>query len=149
MDIVTAVKTIVGLGLLTLGGDLLVRGARSLAKSIGISSLVVGLTVVAFGTSAPELAVSVDAALTGRADIALGNVVGSNIFNVLGILGLCALILPLSVNTQLLRPDAPIMVGVSLILLALAQDGSVSRVEGLGLFTGLVIYTTILERVTK
>ena len=105
-----------GLILLTGGAELLVRGAARLAAIVGISPLVIGLTVVAYGTSAPELAVTLGAALSGRADIALGNVVGSNIFNVLFILGLCALILPLRVAQQLVQLDVPIMIGASLLL---------------------------------
>ena len=99
------------------------RGASKLALSFGISPLVVGLTIVAFGTSAPEVAVSVGAVLDGKTDIAIGNVVGSNIFNVLFILGLSALITPLVVNIQLIRQEVPIMIGASLLLLVLALDG--------------------------
>jgi hypothetical protein len=102
-------------------------GARRVAAGgggVGISPLVVGLTVVAFGTSAPELAVSVQSALTGEADVALGNVVGSNIFNVLLILGLSALVAPLVVAQQLVRLDVPLMIGASVLLLVLALDGS-------------------------
>jgi cation:H+ antiporter len=108
-----------GLVLLVLGANALVRGASKLALSFGISPLVVGLTIVAFGTSAPEVAVSVGAVLDGNADIAIGNVVGSNIFNVLFILGVSALITPLVVNIQLIRQEVPIMLGASLLLLAL------------------------------
>ncbi len=108
---------IAGLAALILGADVLVRGASRLALSLGISPLVVGLTVVAFGTSAPEVAVSVGAVLDGKTDLALGNVVGSNIFNVLFILGLSALIVPLVVNLQLIRQEVPIMLGASLLLL--------------------------------
>ena len=108
---------------LVLGAELLVRGASKLALSFGISPLVVGLTIVAFGTSAPEMAVSVGAVLDGQTDIAIGNVVGSNIFNVLFILGLSALITPLVVNIQLIRQEVPIMIGACLLLLALGLDG--------------------------
>ena len=101
----TAALMIAGLVLLVIGGEMLVRGASKLAVSIGISPLVVGLTVVSFGTSSPELAVSVQAALTGQVDIAMGNVVGSNIFNVLFILGLAALITPLVVSSQIIRQE--------------------------------------------
>ena len=105
-----------GLIALVAGASLLVRGASKIALSFGVSPLVVGLTIVAFGTSAPELAVSVGAALDGKADIAMGNVVGSNIFNVLFILGVSALITPLVVNVQLIRQEVPIMIGASLLL---------------------------------
>lgn len=133
-----------GLMLLILGGELLVRGASKLAISIGISPLAVGLTVVAFGTSAPEMAVSFQAAFSGQVDLALGNVVGSNIFNVLFILGLTALITPLVVNGQMIRQEVPIMIGASLLLLAVALDGSISRGEGAIFFALLVLYTVFL-----
>jgi cation:H+ antiporter len=115
-----------GLAALVVGADLLVRGASKLALGFGISPLVVGLTIVAFGTSAPEMAVSVGAVLEGKTDIAIGNVVGSNVFNVLFILGLSALIVPLVVNVQLIRQEVPIMIGASLLLLLLGLDGRVS-----------------------
>jgi len=109
MDIVFFV---LGLATLVGGAELLVRGASRLSLSFGISPLVVGLTVVAFGTSAPELAVSVQSAMTDRADIALGNVVGSNIMNILLILGASALIVPLVVASQLIRQEVPVMIGL-------------------------------------
>jgi len=133
-----------GLAALVLGANLLVRGASKLALSFGISPLVVGLTVVAFGTSAPEVAVSVGAALEGQTDIALGNVVGSNIFNVLFILGVSALITPLVVNVQLIRQEVPIMIGASLLLLALSLDGTLGVVDGAVLFALLIAYTLFL-----
>ncbi len=133
-----------GLVALVIGAELLVRGASKLALSFGISPLVVGLTIVAFGTSAPELAVSVGAVLDGRTDIAIGNVVGSNIFNVLFILGLSALIVPLVVNVQLIRQEVPIMVGASVLLLALGLDGSLNWIDGALLFGLMVAYTVFL-----
>jgi cation:H+ antiporter len=133
-----------GLVLLVLGANLLVRGASKLALSFGISPLVVGLTIVAFGTSAPEVAVSVGAVLKGQTDIAIGNVVGSNIFNVLFILGVSALIVPLVVNIQLIRQEVPIMIGASLLLLALGLDGNLSFFDGAFLFGLLVAYTVFL-----
>jgi cation:H+ antiporter len=131
---------IVGLVILTVGAEMLVRGASGIAARLGISPLIIGLTVVAFGTSAPELAVSVSSALSGQADIALGNVLGSNIFNVLFILGLSALIIPLTVARQLVRVDVPIMVGVSVLVLILGLDGSIGRWNGAFLFAGLLAY---------
>jgi cation:H+ antiporter len=128
---------------LILGAELLVRGASKLALSFGISPLVVGLTIVAFGTSAPEVAVSVGAVLDGKSDIAIGNVVGSNIFNVLFILGLSALIVPLVVNIQLIRQEVPIMIGASL-LLAMTLDGNLSVWNGALLFALLISYTIFL-----
>jgi cation:H+ antiporter len=133
-----------GLTALVLGANLLVRGASKLALSFGISPLVVGLTVVAFGTSAPEVAVSVGAVLNGQTDIALGNVVGSNIFNVLFILGVSALIVPLVVNVQLIRQEVPIMIGASLLLLALSLDGKLGLIDGALLFALLIAYTVFL-----
>ena len=133
-----------GLILLVVGANTLVRGASKLALSFGISPLVVGLTIVAFGTSAPEVAVSVGAVLDGKTDIAIGNVVGSNIFNVLFILGISALIAPLVVNVQLIRQEVPIMLGASLLLLALSLDGQLSFLDGGFLFALLVAYTVFL-----
>jgi cation:H+ antiporter len=109
MNPITIVLLVAGLVLLVSGVELLVKGASGLAIAAGISPLVVGLTVVALGTSTPELAVSISAALNGKPDIALGNVVGSNIANVLLILGLSAVIAPLVVSRQLVRLDAPVM----------------------------------------
>lgn len=133
-----------GLILLVAGASTLVRGASKLALSVGISPLVVGLTIVAFGTSAPEIAVSVGAVLEGTTDIAIGNVVGSNIFNVLFILGISALIAPLVVNSQLIRQEVPIMLGASLLLLALSLDGRLSFLDGGFLFALLLAYTVFL-----
>ncbi len=105
MDVVTLVLFLVGLVILIVGAELLVKGASRLAAAAGISPLVIGLTVVAFGTSSPEMIVSVSTALRGQADLAIGNVVGSNIFNVLFILGISAIITPLVVSKQLIRLD--------------------------------------------
>jgi cation:H+ antiporter len=140
---VTALLFVAGLVLLVAGGELLVRGASRMAAGLGISPLIIGLTVVAFGTSAPELAVSLQAGLAGQADIAVGNVVGSNIFNVLFILGLSALIVPLTVSEQLVRLDVPIMVGVSVLLLLLALDGRVGQLEGALLAAGVIAYVLL------
>jgi cation:H+ antiporter len=141
MDPLTGILFIIGLVALIVGAELLVRGASRLAVGFGISPLVVGLTVVAFGTSSPELAVSIGSALSGQADIALGNVVGSNIFNVLFILGVSALIGALVVAQQLIRLDVPLMIGVSFLLLLLGLDGRIGRLDGLLLFAGIVAYT--------
>jgi cation:H+ antiporter len=133
-----------GVAALIAGANLLVRGASSLAAALGISPLVIGLTVVAFGTSSPEMAVSVQSAWSGQTDIAVGNVVGSNIFNVLFILGLSALLAPLIVAGQLVRREVPLMIGVSILLLVLTLDGDVSRAEGALLCAVMVIYTVYL-----
>jgi cation:H+ antiporter len=137
---VTILLLVSGLVLLVAGGELLVRGAARLAFSFGISPLIIGLTVVAFGTSSPELAVSVKAALEGSADIAVGNVVGSNIFNVLFILGASAIIVPLLVSQQLIRLDVPVMIVASAVFLLFARDGVLSRAESLLLVAALVAY---------
>lgn len=135
--------------LLIVGAELLVRGASRLAIAAGISPLVVGLTVVAFGTSSPELAVTVSSAYAGQADVALGNAVGSNIFNVLFILGISALIGPLMVAHQLVRLDVPIMIGASVLALLLALDGRIGRLDGLLLFAGILAYTFFLIRQSR
>lgn len=135
---------VAGLAFLIVGAELLVRSASKLASAIGIPSLIVGLTVVAFGTSAPELAVSLKAAFTGQANIGVGNVVGSNIFNVLFILGLSALICPLVVSKQLIRFDVPLMIVASVLAFVLAWDHQLSRLDGGLLFLGLILYTGIL-----
>ncbi len=137
----TLVILILGLAVLTIGAELLVRGASKLAIAVGISPLIIGLTVVAFGTSAPELVVSIQSTLTGQSDVAIGNVVGSNIFNVLFILGISALIVPLVVSQQLIRFDVPLMVGLSLAVLLFAYDGRIGRLDGLLLTAGLISYT--------
>jgi len=144
LDALTIILFVMGLGLLIAGAEALVKGASRLAAAVGISPLVIGLTVVAFGTSAPELAVSVFSSLNGQADIAVGNVVGSNIFNVLFILGASALITPLVVSQQLVRLDVPIMIGVSVVAFLLGLDGVIGRLEGLILFAGIVAYTIFL-----
>lgn len=144
MNTVTILLFVAGLVLLIGGAELLVRGASRLAAAVGISPLVVGLTVVAFGTSAPELAVSVQSSLAGNADIAIGNVIGSNIFNVLFILGLSAVIVPLTVAQQLVRLDVPLLIGVSVLLWIFCSDGSLARAEAAVLAAGVVLYTGFL-----
>lgn len=140
----TTILFIAGIGALIAGAEALVRGASRLAAAAGISPLVIGLTVVAFGTSTPELAVSVHAAFVGQADVGLGNVVGSNICNVLLILGASAAAAPLAVAARLVRFDVWVMIGVSVIMLVLGMDGRVGRIDGVLLFTGAVTYTAWL-----
>lgn len=140
---------VLGFVTLLVGADALVRGAQKIALSLGISPLVVGLTIVAFGTSAPEVAVSVGAVLHGANDIAIGNVVGSNIFNVLMILGTSALIAPLTVNSQIIRQEVPIMIGASLLLLVVILDGSLGRGDAAILLALLVIYVGFLIRQSR
>ena len=131
------------------GAELLVRGGASLALKLGLTPLVVGLTVVAFGTSMPELIVSVKAAMLGQSDIAIGNVVGSNIFNIAIILGLSALVFPITTHLQVLRWDAPLLVVVTLLVPLTFLDGSVSRVEGIILMLATVAYTVWAVRMAK
>jgi cation:H+ antiporter len=142
-------KILFGFVVLVSGGELLVRGASRLATALRISPLVIGLTVVAFGTSAPELAVSVQAALAGSGDLAMGNVVGSNIFNVLFILGLSAIIVPLAVSSQLIRWDVPVMIVASLLVPVFGWDGGINRFEGAILFGGIVAYTVWCVRKSR
>ena len=140
----TELLFILGLLFLIAGAEILVRGASRLAVAAGVAPLIIGLTVVAYGTSTPELVVSVMSAVSGQADIALGNVVGSNIFNVLFILGVSSLIVPLIVSQQLVRLDVPLMIAVSVLLLLIGLDGNISRQDGLLLLAGLVAYTVFL-----
>lgn len=129
-----------GLIALTFGADLLIKGASNLAGRFGIPSIVIGLTVVAFGTSAPEMAVSVNGAISGQADIAVGNVLGSNIFNILFILGISALIVPLSVHLQVFRVEVPIMVAAAVFTYFFSIDGKIDRLEGLMAFGLIGVY---------
>jgi cation:H+ antiporter len=144
LDLSTVITLGFGLALLIVGAEALVRGASRLAAALGVSPLLVGLTVVAFGTSSPELAVSVQSALSGSPDLALGNIVGSNIFNVLLILGLSAVIMPLVVAQRLVWFDIPIMIGASVLLFLFALDGQISRFEGVVLFAGSLAYFLFL-----
>ncbi len=130
-----------GLAMLYFGGEWLIRGASALASRMGISALAIGLTVVAFGTSTPELVVSLDAALSDANDISVGNVVGSNIANIALILGFAAMLRPASVVAKVVRVDSPIMLVVSLVLIGVMFDGQASRVEGGFLVLGLLSYT--------
>ncbi len=130
-----------GLSILTVGADLLVRGASAVALRIGLSEIVVGLTVVAFGTSAPELAVSLKAALGGQGDISVGNIVGSNIFNVAAILGISAMVCPLVVHLGIVRRDMPVLIGCSIGFIAfLSFGGGIGRGEGTVLVAVLLAY---------
>lgn len=140
---------LLGLVALVVGAEWLVRGASRLAAAVGVSPLVIGLTVVAFGTGSPELAVSVQAAWSGQADLALGNVVGSNVFNVLFILGISAVIVPLTVARQLLRLDVPVMIVVSVLVLMLGLDGAIDRTDGILFTAGVLVYTWWLIRTSR
>ena len=131
--------TYIFLGLVALiaGGELLVRGAVDLANLVKIPPLVIGLTVVAFGTSSPELAVSIRSVISGNTGISVGNILGSNIYNILLVLGVAALLTPLKACNQLIRFDVPIMILASAMTLLLSLDGVLTRMDGAGLFLSL------------
>lgn len=137
---------VAGVAVLVVGGDRFVRGSAEIARLSGLSPLIIGLTIVAFGTSAPELGVSLQAALEGRPALSVGNVAGSNIFNVLVVLGLSALFAPLAVQSRLVRLDVPIMIGASLVFMLFVLDGAVGFFEGVLLFASAVAYTFWLIR---
>lgn len=137
----TILLFIAGLVVLIFGADLLIRGASRLAAALGISPLVIGLTIVAIGTASPEIAVSIQAAANGQADLTLGNVLGSNIFNILFILGLTSIVAPIVIAEQLIRKDAPVMLGVSLLVFVLALDGNLNAIDGAILLLLLIAYT--------
>jgi cation:H+ antiporter len=145
----TLLFLLLGLVLLYFGAEGLVRGSSSMALRFGVSPLLVGLTVVAFGTSAPEMMVSVKAAYLGQGDISVGNVVGSNICNIGLILGFCALIVPIKVASQIVRIDTPIMIGTTALAIALLYDGALSRTEGIIFFLLLVVYVVFSIRLAK
>ena len=129
-----------GLVLLFIGAEGLIRGSSNLAIKIGITPLVVGLTVVAFGTSAPELVVSLKAGLMGNSSISLGNIIGSNIANIALIIGVASLIRPMAVHANVIRREIPIMIGVSVMLLLFLIDGEIGFIDGLVFVSGLIIY---------
>jgi len=145
----TILLFIAGLVVLIVGAELLVRGASRLAAAFGVSPLVIGLTIVAIGTASPEVAVSLKAAAAGQADLTLGNVLGSNIFNILFILGVTSIVAPIVIAEQLIRKDVPIMLGVSLLTFALAWDGKLGWLDGVVLFLGLIAYMVFALRQSR
>jgi cation:H+ antiporter len=134
VNALTVIEFVAGLLLLMAGAEILIRGASKLALTVGITPLVVGLTVVAFGTSSPELAVAVEAVRGGTPGVSNGNIVGSNIFNSLVILGLAALVSPLTVHREIFRVQVPVLIGASLLFFVLAMDGRLVPIEGILLF---------------
>ena len=138
-----ALLLLAGIVLLVAGGEILVRGASTIARSFGLSPLVVGLTVVSFATSAPELAVTVEASLSGRPGLAVGNVVGSNVANILLVLGVAGTIMSLAVQSPVVRRDVPVLIALSLLFWLMAVDGTVSTLDGLVLAGLLLGYTTV------
>ena len=141
MIVVDLALVLAGLVLLIVGGEALVRGASTLASKMGISPLVIGLVVVSAATSAPEFAVTIGAVYNGEPDLAIGNVVGSNIANILLILGIAAVIGPLMIKQQLVRFDIPVMLGASVLLLLFSLDGRISSIDGAVLVALLALHT--------
>ena len=137
------VLCLVGFVLLYYGAEWLVKGSSSLARGLGVTPIVIGLTVVAFGTSAPELVVSLISSIMGKSMIAVGNVVGSNICNIALVLGLAALFNPIKSDPSVIRRGIPIMLGISLYLLVLSLNSRLGRIEGATLFAGIILYTFI------
>jgi len=138
-----------GLALLALGGELLLRGAVGLAARLRLSPAIIGLTVVAAGTSVPELAVSVLASAEQQTDIAVGNVVGSNLFNLLAIVGLSALVRPLAIGGNTIRLEYPVLALVTLLCLALTQDGRVNRLDAALLLAVYVAFTAYMVSLVR
>ncbi len=143
------VLTAIGFVMLYAGAEWLVKGSASLARGLGISPVIIGLTVVAFGTSAPELVISVVSSLSGRSMIAMGNVVGSNICNTTLVLGAAAVIMPVTADRSVIRRDIPIMMGISLLLILLSANSFISRIEGIILFAGIILYILYNYRLWK
>jgi cation:H+ antiporter len=143
------VYCLVGFVLLYFGAEWLVKGSSSLAHSLGITPIVIGLTVVAFGTSAPELVVSLVSSIKGKSMIAVGNVVGSNICNIALVLGLSAVLNPIKSDPTVVRRDIPIMLAISLYLLLLTFNSTLGRIEGATLFIGIILYTIMNYSLAK
>lgn len=150
MDILIALLQVLGgLAVLVGGGELLVRGAVAAANTLGVPPLVIGLTIVSLGTSAPELVIGVQAVLDGHPDIALGNIIGSNIANILLILGVASLIYPIMVDSKLLKRDVPLLLGVTLLLIAFCYSGEIERYEAAIMLGILVFYTGYIFRASR
>ncbi|MFB5630767.1 MAG: calcium/sodium antiporter [Nitrosopumilaceae archaeon] len=147
--IINIVLVSVGLAMLYFGAEWLVRGSVTIANKFRISQLVIGLTIVAFGTSTPELSVSVTSAIQGISDVSLGNVVGSNIANIGLILGIAAIIKPLLVDKSAIKKQVPIMIGVAILLMLISIDGIISMEEGIILAIGIVIFTVYSLKSSK
>jgi cation:H+ antiporter len=147
---INAVLTIVGLVILCFGANWLVSGGVTIAKKLRISQMIIGLTIVAYGTSTPELAASMAAAVGSHTDLILGNIVGSNISNIGMVIGVCAVVSPLVVKRATTRKEVPIMIGVSLLLIAISVDGEISQYDGIMLVVGLIAFTAYtLSRAKK
>jgi cation:H+ antiporter len=140
---------VIGLIILIIGGDYLVRGSSSIALRLHLSPLVVGLTIVAFGTSAPELVISVQSALKGSPDIAMGNVIGSNICNLALVLGLTSVISPVKVQSNSIRIDWPMTMGASILLYIMIREGQLVGLEGMIMVTVLLVYLVLIIRQSR
>lgn len=138
----------IGLAMLVLGAELVVRGATRLAVALGVKPLVLGITVVAVGTSAPELAVGITASIQGSGSLAVGNIAGTNVFNILFILGLSSMVKPLPLHAQILKLELPMTLVAALLMIVLAWDGNLSQMDGLLLCMAGIIYTWILIRIS-
>ena len=138
-----------GLGLLYIGAQTLIKGGTGLALRLGLTPLVIGLTVIAYGTSSPEMVVSLQAVLSGNGGISIGNVVGSNICNIALILGLCSLVTPVTASSQIIRREIPIMIAATVVLCAFLIDESLARWEGAVLFLGAIVYTVTTVRAAR
>ncbi|MGM0404494.1 MAG: calcium/sodium antiporter [Thermodesulfobacteriota bacterium] len=134
------ILTAIGFAMLYVGAEWLVKGSASLARRLGISPIIIGLTVVAFGTSAPELVISMAASISGRSMIAVGNVVGSNICNITLVLGVAALLMPIPADRSVIRREIPLMLAISLFLVFLSLNSVITRLEGVVLFAGIIAY---------
>jgi cation:H+ antiporter len=149
MTVHPAIVFLGGLVVIVVGAELVLRGASRIAAWLGLQPIVIGLTVVALGTSAPELAVGITAAVEGRGALAVGNIAGTNIVNILLILGLSAALRPMPLRMLSIRLDVPSMIGAAVVVFLFALDGLLSRGEGILLLTGALIYTVTLVRMSK
>ncbi|HEX7005870.1 MAG TPA: calcium/sodium antiporter [Alphaproteobacteria bacterium] len=149
MPLVSLGLCLVGLMALLLGAELLTRGGSNLAAQLGVAPIIIGLTVVAVGTSAPELAVGIDAGLQGNGPLAVGNIAGTNIVNLLLILGLSALFEPIAIRMQTLRMDLPVMIVAASTMLLMVMDGNLTHLDGAILITAGVIYTMVVIRMAE
>ena len=154
MDVLDIGTVIVGLVILCIGGYAIVSGGVALAKKLRISSMIIGLTVVAYGTSTPELAASILAALNSHTDLILGNIIGSNIANIGMVIGISAIFIPLAISKITVSKWIPIMIGVSLLIIGMSYDGEISQIDGIILISALIAFTlytikTIKKQKTK
>jgi cation:H+ antiporter len=149
VDVLDIGTVIVGLVILCIGGYAIVSGGVALAKKLRISSMIIGLTVVAYGTSTPELAASILAALNSHTDLILGNVIGSNIANIGMVIGISAIFIPLTISKITVSKWIPIMIGVSLLIIAMSYDGEISQIDGIILISALIAFTLYTIKTVK